>query len=172
MITPQPGDFGLVEISGDVGKAIRFGQWLNGDGFKDFEHAFVYIGGSNGQIVEAEPGGARIATYHEYGSPIYWSTGIIGLDSLTRAKIVIAAAGYVGTPYSVADYFSLAAKHLHLWAPGLNAYVKSSGHMICSQLVEKCYSDAGQPLFGGFTGDVTPGDLCQLLDSKAGKLWR
>jgi cell wall-associated NlpC family hydrolase len=166
MITPQPGDFGLTQIHGRVGKLIRAGQWLNGDGFFDYEHAFVYVG--EGQVIEAEPGGARLASLTEYNvSAVLWSTGAIGTTEAQRASIVAAARGYIGTPYSFLDYASLAAKRLHLWAPGLHSYVRSSGHMICSQLVAKCYFDAGCALFPGWTGDVTPGDLCNLVRSKA-----
>jgi cell wall-associated NlpC family hydrolase len=164
----KPGDFVLAHIDGDVGKLIQFGQWLNGDGFGDYEHAFVYLGQS--MCVEAEPGGARIGNADGYAKT-YWSSGIIDLTSDQRFQIVQAAHKYVGTPYSAADYFALAARRLHIPAPGLKAYVASSGHMICSQLVAKCYADAGFPLYDEWTGYVTPGDLWQLLESKKA-LWR
>lgn len=167
MTNPQPGDFGLTQISGQVGKLIRFGQWLNGDGFHDYEHAFIYIG-PEGQIVEAEPGGARIGDYHGYAN-VVWSTGYIDFDGATRDKIVAAAISYIGTPYSFADYFALAALRLNVPHILLDKYVKSSKHMICSQLVAKCDDDAGAPLFDCFTGDVTPGDLYNLRESKGSK---
>jgi hypothetical protein len=163
-VVPLPGDFELTHINGDVGTLIRFGQWLNGDGFADYEHARLYLGG--GLCVEAEPGGARLSAVSANDNvPHVWSTGYILRTDSQRAGIVAAGHKYVGVPYSFADYEALAAKRLHLWVPGLNAYVRSSGHMICSQLVAKCEADAGCPLFGEFTGDVTPGDLLQLLAS-------
>ena len=133
-VTPEAGDFGLTQIHGDTGKLIRFGQWLNGDGFADYEHAFIYIGG--GKIVEAELPVTRIGDLSEYDDcTIEWSTGIVKPTQMQRYNIVSFAKACVGTPYSIADYFSLAAKRLHIPIPGLTAYVKSSGHMICSQEV-------------------------------------
>ena len=68
---PDRGDIGLVAIEGGAGQLIRIGQWLNGDGYRDYEHAFVYVG--DGEIVEAQPGGARLAQLSEYdGRPILW----------------------------------------------------------------------------------------------------
>jgi len=155
----KPGDFGLVHMGGDAGKWIRIGQWLNGSGFSDYEHAFIYVGSDT--IVEAEPSGAHITKSHY--SNILWSSGIINPTDTQRLAIVKAARSYVGTPYSWADYFSLAARRLHIPAPHLKAFVASSNHMICSQLVARCYADAGCPLYDRWTGYVTPGDLCQLL---------
>ena len=165
MTGPLPGDFGVVKMGGDAARWIRIGQWLNGDGFADYEHAFVYTGG--GGIVEAEPGGARTTDASKYGGGVLWSTGIIPLTDAQRRAVVKAARGYIGTPYSAADYFALAAKRLRLGplVPGLRAYVASSGHMICSQLADQCYADAGVHLFtdGRWPGYVTPGALYQLL---------
>ena len=48
---PLLGDFGVVPMAGDLGKLIRFGEWLNGDGWSDIEHAVLYVGG--GQLLEA-----------------------------------------------------------------------------------------------------------------------
>jgi len=163
-VSPKPGDFGLVHMGGDAGKLIRLGQWLNGSGFADYEHAFVYVGkdfAGRDLIVEAEPSGAHRTALHY--SDILWSSGIINPTTDQRTDIVHAALSYVGVGYSWVDYFSLAARRLHIPAPHLKAYVASSGHMICSQLVARCYSDAGCPLYDRWTGYVTPGDLCQLL---------
>jgi cell wall-associated NlpC family hydrolase len=166
----QPGDFGVVHMGGDAGKWIHIGQIASGilagdDEFKDYEHAFVYVGG--GQIVEAEPGGARLTQVHY--SNILWSTDRIPLDLVQRRRIVEAAHGYVGTPYSAADYFAIAAKRLGLGVavPSLRAYVASSKHMICSQLVDQCYQDAGVHLFedGRWPGYVTPAALAGILKS-------
>ena len=97
----------------------------------------------------------------------FWSTGIILLNGQQRAKITFSALQYVGTPYSAADYFAMAAKRLHLGPliPGLRNYVQTSKHMICSQLVDRCYLDGGVQLFddGRWDGYVTPADLANLL---------
>ena len=159
---PQLGDFGLVKMSGDSGRLIRFGQWLNGDGFADYEHAFIYVGGN--QIVEAMPNGAKLNSVHEHGN-ILWSTGWIGLTDAERKTIAQTALSLVGTPYSFADYAAIAAHTLHIPGNGLlKSYVASSKHMICSQLVDYCYRQAGVSLFkdSRWPGYVTPASLYDL----------
>jgi cell wall-associated NlpC family hydrolase len=162
---PQPGDFGLVSIAGDVGRLIRLGQWLNGSGFSTMEHAFVFVGG--GQLIEAMPGGARLAPVSEYdGRPIVWSSGKVELTDGQRAEVVAAARAMIGTPYSAADYFAIAAHRFHL--PGgrwLRNYVASTKHEICSQLVDRAYAEGGVHLFqdGRWDGFCTPGDLFNLI---------
>lgn len=164
MTDPQPGDFGLTSISGDVGTLIRVGQFLNGDGFSVYEHAFVYVG--DGQIVEAEPGGARLAGLDEYaGRPVAWSSGKVGLTDVQRAAVVAAARARVGTPYSALDYFAIAAHRFRLPVPGLRKFIASSGHLICSALVDRCFQDAGVQLFNDlrWNGYVTPAALYELI---------
>lgn len=164
---PLPGDFAVVRMGGRGGRLIRIGQWLNGDGFADFQHAFVYVG--DGELVEAQPGGAELRPLAVYDNrPTRWSSGRIQLTDDQRRAVVAAARGYVGTPYSVADYFALAAHRLRLpVGPVLRKYVADSRHMICSQLVDQCYLDAGVHLFsdGRWPGYVTPADLANLLGS-------
>jgi cell wall-associated NlpC family hydrolase len=163
-VTPQPGDFGLCRISGPVGVLIRVGQWLAGSGFADYEHAFTYTG--DGMIVEAAPGGALETSLAEYADrPIAWSTGHIALTDQQRQAIVAAARGYIGVGYSFADYLSLALARFHLRLPFVKRYVASTGHMICSQLVDQCYQDAGVHLFADdrWPGDVVPADLGGLI---------
>lgn len=167
---PLPGDFGLTQIHGRAGKLIRFGQYLNGSGFENFEHAFVYVGGN--MIVEAEPGGARLRPVSEYAAAnVLWSTDHIPLTTPQRDAICLRAKQFYtandgkGVPYSALDYFALAAHRLHIWAPFLKSYVQNSGHVICSQLVDICYQNAGIHLFKDdrWPGFVTPGDLYGLL---------
>jgi uncharacterized protein YycO len=160
--SPPIGLIGLTSISGDVGRLIRFGQWLNGDGFTTWEHAFISIGG--GLIVEAEPGGARVAHASEY-STVHWCHGLASLaNSIQLENTEVYAKHYVGVPYSFADYLALSAHRLHIPAPDLQRYISTSRHMICSQLVDACYAQSGIKLFkdGRWAGDVTPGDLYQL----------
>lgn len=155
---PRPGDIGLTQISGVGGKLIRLGQFLNGDGYGDFEHAFVYVG--NGEIIEAMPGGAqRVKNWHDF-TRVEWLTCPDG----NRAKMVQVAYHQVGVPYSFADYASLAAHRFHLPARHLDRFIGTSGHMICSQLVDYCADMADWHLFkdGRWPGDVTPGDLHKL----------
>lgn len=162
MITPQPGDFGLVSISGAVGKLIRFGQWLNGDGFSDYEHAFIYLG--DGKILEAEPGGARIADLEEYaGRAIMWSTGVITIPDWKRTDIVSDAIKFQGCPYSFLDYLAIALYRIGLKHPGVAKRVKDSKHYICSQLVAQIFDGNDISLTEYPPYLVTPGRLRKYL---------
>lgn len=157
--TPQPGDYGCTPLSDDVGKLIRLGQWLNGDGFRNYEHAFIWT--DSGMIVEAEPGGAVEVPFHYDLAQCAVSS--VPLTGPEQTAIVRAARSYVGTPYSWLDYLALAAHRLHIPAPGLREYVASSHHMICSALVDRAYADGDVHLFGGiWEGYVTPANLAAL----------
>jgi len=176
-----PGDYFLVSFDGadpnlsdpaywaQHGGLIRIGQWLNGNGFDQYEHAAIYIGG--GQIVEAQNTGTAYANVSKYANlDTFWSTGILKPTANQRSAIVAAARGYVGVPYSWPDYWALAAKRLNLgWlVPGLQSYVASTKHMICSQVVDQCWHDAGIELFQDkrWPGYVTPGDLYERLTGR------
>lgn len=165
MTEPLWGDFACVSMGGAGGKLIGLAERLNGDAFSQYQHAFVYIGG--GQVVEAEPGGARAAPLAGYGA-ILWSTGSVPLTSKQRQGICMFARQYIGTPYSWLDYAALAAHRLHLPVPGLRGFIDSTRSMICSQLVDKCYQDAGVHLFADnrWNGYVTPAALAGLIDDK------
>ena len=181
---PAVGDIGLVRISGATGQAIRVGQWLLArvDNFRasrtvdvedwaDYQHAFVYLG--NGQLIEAEPGGARIRPLSEYdGTTIYWCSNIsAGLSDQQRQIIAFNAQTFLGTPYSFLDYVALTAHKLRVWLPGLRAYISSTHRMICSQLADRAYDLAGVHIFadGRDPGDVDPLDIF-LRDKQLGRL--
>lgn len=164
MPAPQPGDYGVTRIHGQTGLLIRIGQWLNGSGFRDFEHAFLVL--DNGEVVEAEPGGARLTPISFYldAAPgtVEWST--VALTDEQRAAIVAAGRSYVDVPYSYANYLAIAARRLHLpFARFLRRYVNSTRHLICSQLVASAYAAAGVHLGPGEPGDATPADLANLI---------
>lgn len=158
---PAVGTIGLTTISGNVGKLIKLGQFLNGQGFKNFEHAFLL--GPNGSIIEAEPGGARYGNVTEY-KEIYWCDGIASqYTDLQLKNVCIGAQKYIGTKYSFLDYDALAAHRLHIPAPGLENFIRDSGHMICSQLCDQAYLDQGCHLFNDvWQGYVTPLGLYNL----------
>lgn len=158
---PEPGDIGLTSIDGPVGWGIRLGQWLNGDGFGQYEHAFVVV--SDTELVEAQPGGARIRPLSDYPNALFVSP--TRMTVAQRDAVCAAARSYLGTPYSFADYAALAAHRFHLPLPGLRSYVASTGHLICSQLVDEAYLAGGVHLFadGRWPGYVTPADLYELL---------
>lgn len=165
MIEPQVSDFFLAPISGIGGKAIRVGQWLNGDGYLKIQHAGIYTG--EGKTVEAMPGGAIEGEISRFDpDTLVWSTDIIGLTDDQRRLIREYALGDIGVGYSDLDYFALALHRFHIPTPGLKHYIMTSGHMICSQLVDREYARAGVHLFndGRWDGDVTPGDLYYRLE--------
>lgn len=158
-MTPNPGDIGLVTVTGQVGRLIRVGQWANGDGYRDYEHAFVYVGGW--QLVEAEPAGARLVSYDEYSTrALLW----LRCPRQLGDAVAEAARTLVGTPYSALDYFALAAHRFHLPAPFLRARIESTGELICSQLADLAAARGGWHLFddGRWPGYVTPGALADL----------
>lgn len=166
----QPGDFICLPIAGEVGKLISIGEWLNGDAFGRFDHAEIYVGMADpnaplGYTMGAYPGGARLYPVPGNQEGWLWSSGKIALTDAQRAAIVLKALSCKGVPYSAADYFALAAHRLHIPAPHLKEYIASSGHMICSQLVDWCYMEAGVHLFedGRWPGYVTPADLAALI---------
>lgn len=150
---------GLTQISGGVGKAIRFGQWLNGEGFEEWEHAFVYLPG--GLVLEAEPGGAVVRPLHY--SDVYWCTGLDKLihPSVGPNEISRVAESLKGVPYSGLDYAALALRRFHIPAPHLRKYIADTGHMICSQLADEFYLRLGAHIFSDnrWSGDVTPAGL-------------
>ncbi|MFH8569976.1 hypothetical protein [Streptomyces sp. NPDC017993] len=160
---PLPGDIGLTQISGHVGRLIRIGQWLNGNGFADYQHAFLVL--PDNQLLEAEPGGARVRPLSSYEGVEVLYVCPSGLSERQRADICSASRAYVDVPYSFLDYVAIAAHRIHLPVPGLRRYISATGHMICSQLVDQCYKDAGVHLFddGRWSGYVTPLALHRLL---------
>ena len=163
-IKPLPGDFCCCSTGGEAGRLVSLGERLNGDSFTRYDHTFIYVG--DGRIVEAQPGGAREAPLGGYRDAL-WSTGHIPLTGEQRTVIVRAARSYIGVPYSWADYFALAAHRLRIPAPGLRRYIAATGHMICSQLVDRSFNDAAVHLFadGRWTGYCTPAALAGLLDN-------
>lgn len=187
MPTYQPGSFFLTRIPGAAGFWIGVGQALCGDASR-YSHAGIVLD-ADGAILEAEPGGARIAHISEYdGQPLLISDGPVrrwaldwadrypGAPSVPipekRVTIVDEAGQLRGVPYSALDYLALAALHLHLPSKWIRQRVESSGHLICSALVDRVYANAGIHLFddGRLPGDVMPADLAAWAeDWEAGR---
>jgi hypothetical protein len=166
VVVPGPGDIGLVRMRGAEGRLVRVGQWLAGGGYADFEHAFVYLGG--GELVEAEPKGARISALGEYvPASIVW----LRCPDQYREAVAAAARGMVGVPYSWLDYFAIAAHRFRLPVPGLRGYINATGHEMCSQLADRAALLAGWHLFadGRWQGYVKPVDLYELAMAKMKK---
>jgi hypothetical protein len=162
MSGPRPGMFGLVQGEGLVGAGIRLGQRLIGDR-SPYTHAFVVV--DDDQIVEAQPQGAILAPrskYDQYTVTYSWSITLSGRE---EHKIVTRALSLIGTRYGFSDYLALALHHWRIRPPRLERYIASNNRMICSQLVDEVYLNAGIHLFsdGRAPGDVTPGDLARVL---------
>jgi hypothetical protein len=176
----RPGDFAVVNtgtrytrlITGmekvaDVVRPTEL-KWT------DYDHAVICtgvvdrIGGMQDvTIVEAQPGGAVEVPWHYGGHPFKWSSGIIKLTdderhTASQAAIALAAAK-VG--YGWLDYAALVAHDLHIPVPGLRNFIGDTHRLICSQLVDLCYNDAGCELFTDkrWFGYVMPSDLGSLL---------
>lgn len=172
---PLPGTIGLVQVSGEVGKLIRLGQWLATNPLRRWlsrnteprlEHAFLYLGPTAeypyGAALEAAPGGSRIVSVTKYND-IYWCRGIAAHWQDALASIALAAREDTGIPYSFLDYLSLLLLHLHIRPKFVVRRVAATHHQICSQICDWEYSKRGAQLFPHqFPGDVMPIDLYWL----------
>jgi len=172
----EPGDFAVCKISGLAGTGIKILQLLDHGGYKDWEHALAYVGG--GMCLQAEPGGARIIKRPVQSGDL-WSTGLaaFALTTEQQARVPALAETYRGTGYSYLDYEAIFLHRLHfpdlaLW-PGprgshvtLQAFIKSTGHEMCSALVDNFRLRLGSRLFvkpPRWEGYVKPYDLGLLL---------
>lgn len=167
----RPGDIGFCAIAGKVGIGISVAQWLllkTQEPEWKIDHAYVVT--DLATAVEAEPGGAREVQFgaertgpgYVYLRPAYGAGQ--GHD------VARAARGYVGVPYSFADYAAILGLHMGIDNGAVRRYVTSSRHMICSQLADQSLSDAGVHVFndGRLPQDVTPVDLYRGLLSLPG----
>lgn len=180
-MTPEPGDFFVTTIEGAGGVVIGALESAVMDDWKDgpthWRHAGVYLG--NGTYLQAEPGGATIGP--RQASPYdLWSTGVIKLSGPQRMVALATAPNYLHVGYSWLDYAALAAHHGHVpdiaaWPEvrldgtrrlvTLEEFIKSTGHMMCSQLTDHFMQLLGVHLFddGRWEGYVMPWDLGHLL---------
>lgn len=175
--SPKPGDFGVVNIKSNVGRLIRFGQFLCDGEYANFEHAFIYIGDTSvldgKQVVEAALPSVRIAGLENYrNNKIAWYS--CPEDKGTAIAERAMHYAILGTRYSFLDYFAIAFQRGPIRQKTIGKllanYVETSKHMICSQLVDKVYQDCGIQLFddGRLPGDVTPADLYDLILTQKG----
>lgn len=178
----KPGMFVLVPVNGPVGEAIKWSQFFAGAPSR-YQHAALILDG-DGTLIEAEPGksGARIANVSEYAGrdfrvcdPVAWMIRGLSLNASEdqlRAKVADEGRKLEHVRYSALDYAALILLHLEklltrrkrpTWRLTLfiRKRVQSSGHLICSQLVDLALSRAGLSLFtdGRLPGDVMPADL-------------
>lgn len=185
----QVGDIGFTVIAGRVGGMISLGQGLidvvnlvRGRDVEQswFSHAYIVVhrsadeDGPYATILEAMPNGARTV--------ILRGTDRIGrgygyarlpLTNEQRIRIMVESADHIGVPYSFVDYLSIALLHLGLPRKLTAGYVRDSGHMICSQLVDYALCQSGFHVFddGRVSQDVTPGALFHRAGAIGEILW-
>jgi hypothetical protein len=160
MSEPRIGDFGVVATGGIISWLIRLFT------FSRYNHAFIV--GPRGQIVEAQPGGARIGNISDYPKAKY-SHGAIFAS--TRAKIwdnavsFTTANGGKGIGYGWADDAALGLRFFGIWIPWINFQIARQDRLQCAQLVDYAYSLAGVTLFddGRVPMSVDPGDLADII---------
>jgi hypothetical protein len=160
---PRAGDFAVVDTGTRASRPVRLAKWLSRGGFMMFDHAVICSRVSRGTIyvVEAMPSGAKENVWRYDDHDHLWSTGLVK----TSTKAGKAALVYVGRPYSWLDYAAIAMHASHLWVPGLRHYLRSTRHLIGSQLVDRAQRDAGVHLFTDRrrAGYVRPSDLAELI---------
>ncbi len=147
---PEPGDFLVVRTSGWAGRLIR---WVTRS---TVNHAGILV--HDGRIIEARPSGAG------YAAPppdALWSH--LPLTDEERGRIIAAATRFVGRPYSWLDCLCIGlADRFGTHVPtAVRNRLQRPDRMICSQLVDSAYLDAGVHLFadGRDPGAVSPEDL-------------
>jgi cell wall-associated NlpC family hydrolase len=160
---PQPGTFFLARIGGLLGLAIAFGQWVIGDASR-YSHAGIVL--DDGTVLEAMPGGARIAPLADVLArrPLAFSWAI-PLTDAQRADVVAGARALEHVPYGFTAYLHLALCRFGIRWGWLISRLQRDHRFICSQLVDFVYAGAGVPLFtdGRACFEVTPGDLANAL---------
>jgi hypothetical protein len=175
-VSPRPGDWFVVNPGSWVSTWIHVVSKI-ADGRKSpWAHAGVAtrwaeIGGEKVlMIAEAMPGGAVEVPWHYQGHEHRWSCEKFGNHLLTgesaRRYTRAGPWGPRGVPYSFLDYGALTAHTLHLPVPGLQHFIATDHHMICSQLVDQACLDSGWHLFDDnrWPGYVKPSDLGYLLE--------
>jgi hypothetical protein len=171
----QPGDIGFSTIGGRVGPWVALGQAALRDECW-FTHTWIVssVFPAGVRLVEAMPGGARVSYLHDrvrMGPGFGWIRLPLTLDQ--RASVTEYAEATIGTPYSFLDYLSLGLLHLGLPRRLTAGRVTSSGHLICSQLVDRVLCQAGFHLFddGRLSQDVTPGALFRRAGALGDVVW-
>jgi hypothetical protein len=169
--TVRPGDWTVVHSTSAVGRLIYDMERLSG-GHGDYEHAAYHCCEINGvkMISEMMPGGCQHVPLHYPAGSMAWSSGVIVKSDRARELSCAAAhrSGDDHLDYSFLDYAAMAARAWHIPAPGLAAYIRATGHLICSAAVAWWELQGGTKLWPGrWTGYDRPIDLSMLLDAPA-----
>jgi len=153
---PQPGDYFVVRTNGWAAVLIRWATRST------VNHAGVLV--SDTAVMEARPNGAGFAAFRDYAGAT-WSH--FDLTPEQRTAIVAAANGFLGRPYSWLDCLCIGlADRFGTHVPtAVRNRLQRPDRMICSQLADSAYLDAGVHLFadGRDPGAVSPGDLLDLI---------
>jgi len=157
---PPAGVYGCVRTSGLVPWLIRTvtNSWA--------DHVFVSAG--DGQIVEAEPGGVRIADVSEYaGCRIEYNTSEAMTD-LQRAAVAEFAESKRGEPYAwTADTID-GLRCLGLRWRVLARFERARRSVMCSELAAQAGQQAGLDWLCGQDDarQVTPAMLARRIDEQ------
>ena len=189
METLRPGDIGFGPIGGFIPGffPVDVGQWLlarTSREERDIDHVFVVTrafeppgrfatASTAVHIVQAMPSGAEeISIGQEHWTDRYVYVRPAYADVLQARETAQAARRYVGTPYSFLDYAAIAGWHAGIKNGLIRRYVRSTGHMICSQLADQALFDAGFHVFndGRLPQDVMPCELYRALIAMPGTL--
>lgn len=187
------GAIGFGPINGPARRPVLIGQAMLGEGFSigrlKIEHVFIVVPG--GQVVEAMPGGARLAPLDGSRFTPEYAYCLPAEDYPGQAEDAAAIAlAMLGTPYSYGSYAMLAAWHyglhadwlaeridrreppealagMHKASPGMalgTLSVALPKEAICSVLVDQAWSLTGKKLLTDTKPQiVTPGRLAENL---------
>lgn len=178
--TPRAGDWFVTTISGPGGLLIGLGEtWADAVTLaklsesekrlaEGWRHAGIFLG--DGAVLQAEPHGAEIVDWTPTPGTLI-STGL--WPQADPESVTHLAAERTGTPYSWEDYAQIASHRMGMDTGWLRHQIQVSGHMMCSQLVDRFQLDLGVHLFADdrWEGDVMPIDLGLLLKSKGAWSW-
>lgn len=168
----RPGDIGFGPIGGRVGLGVRIALAI-ADGGGPYQHVYMVTEGcvksyespgfsldeySGPWAVEAMPRGAVKVDISSRWTKDFCYIRPDYLDETQALQAASIAEGLIGTPYSYLDYLALAAHHMHLPVSHLDKFITTSKHMICSQLVDYCLTQANWHTFNDhrLSQDVTP----------------
>lgn len=167
-MSPRPGDFGVLVL--ETGRHWRTEFVISAISLITRSSAYhavqcVDAPGGHPSLVEAEPGGAILSPVTKYTN-VAWSN--LTLGDPQREAISTAALKMVGRPYGYYDDALLGLTHLNsVRGPNWLWRLLSGSHspLECAQLVDAAQLAGGVHLFsdGRQPGDVTPGDLYQLI---------
>lgn len=157
--TPLTGGYGVVDISGLFGFAIRHFT------HSQYDHAFIVLDAKNQLILEAQPSGAKVSSLYKYrGLAMEFSTDSISAGTADLMKV--ARDSYVGVPYGFPDIAYLGLELQGIKPRWLLDRVLSEKRMICSQLVAQFGQAFGTNWRCGqeYAQLVTPGMLASRIN--------